>query len=162
MKVLGFIAVFIAAIVAIVIVLGQLGLLRGRQPQNLGVKDGRLKPPSRTENSVSSQASLYPDHPQLKYASIDAFPTQGNGQASLQKLARILAEMPGTVVVKNEPDYLYAQSTSKLLKFTDDVEFWLDPTANVIHVRSSSRLGGRDFVVNRKRVETIRAQFLQN
>jgi len=162
MKVLGFIAAFIAVIVATVIVLGQLGLLHGRQPQNLGVKEGRLKPPSRTENSVSSQASLYPDHPQLKYASIEPFPTQGNGQAAIQKLARILAEMPGTVVVKQETDYIYAQSTTKLLKFTDDVEFWLDPVANVIHVRSSSRLGGRDFAVNRKRVETIRAQFLQN
>jgi uncharacterized protein (DUF1499 family) len=43
--------------------------------------------------------------------------------------------------------------------FVDDVEFFLDEGANVIHVRSASRLGQSDLGVNRKRVETIRAKF---
>ena len=33
------------------------GALRGTQPNDLGVKDGRLKAPSLTRNSVSSQAA---------------------------------------------------------------------------------------------------------
>ena len=37
---------------------GQAGLLRGRDPTELGVRDGRLRPPSSTPNSVSSQAAL--------------------------------------------------------------------------------------------------------
>ena len=43
----------------------------------------------------------------------------------------------------------------------DDVEFLLDKNANVIHVRSASRLGESDLGVNRTRIETIRAKFNQ-
>ena len=43
--------------------------------------------------------------------------------------------------------------------YVDDVEFALDEKAGVIHVRSASRLGIRDMDVNRKRIESIRAQF---
>jgi uncharacterized protein (DUF1499 family) len=42
--------------------------------------------------------------------------------------------------------------------FVDDVEFLLDDSAKVIHVRSASRLGESDLGVNRKRIETIRAK----
>ena len=40
----------------------------------------------------------------------------------------------------------------------DDVEFLLDEGASVIHVRSASRLGRKDFGVNRARIEAIRAR----
>ncbi|HEY9596037.1 MAG TPA: DUF1499 domain-containing protein, partial [Cyanophyceae cyanobacterium] len=46
--------------------------------------------------------------------------------------------------------------------FVDDVEFFLDDNANVIQVRSASRLGESDLGVNRKRIETIRAEFLRH
>jgi len=65
--------------------------------------------------------------------------------------------MDGAKVVKSEPGYLYAQFTSKLMKYVDDVEFWFDPAANVIHVRSASRVGRGDLGVNRKRIEAVRA-----
>jgi Protein of unknown function (DUF1499) len=45
--------------------------------------------------------------------------------------------------------------------FVDDVEFWLDRTANVVHVRSASRLGKSDLGVNRKRVEQIRTKLAE-
>ena len=44
------------------------------------------------------------------------------------------------------------------MKFVDDTEFWYDPAAQVVQVRSASRVGRRDFGVNRARVESIRAQ----
>jgi uncharacterized protein (DUF1499 family) len=42
------------------------------------------------------------------------------------------------------------------MKFVDDVEFWYDPTARVIQVRSASRVGKGDMGVNRKRIESVR------
>ena len=39
------------------------------------------------------------------------------------------------------------------MRFVDDVEFFYDDKAGLIHVRSASRLGRRDFGVNRARVE---------
>ncbi|NBW49842.1 MAG: DUF1499 domain-containing protein [Betaproteobacteria bacterium] len=156
---IGFIAIVLPTLIFFA---GQLGFLTGKVPQDLGVKDGRLKPPSNTPNSVSSQAKLYPDHPLRGYADIAPFTFSGDGQAALKKLAGILRSMPKTVLVTETADYLYAQSTTPTLKFTDDVEFWLSPAENVIHVRSASRIGRKDFAANRTRVENIRAQFQQN
>ena len=45
------------------------------------------------------------------------------------------------------------------MRFVDDVEFRHDSAGQVIHVRSASRLGRRDFGVNRERIEAIRDRF---
>lgn len=68
---------------------------------------------------------------------------------------RALEAMPRSTVVKQEANYLYAEFRSRLLGFVDDVEFLFDGSA--IQVRSASRLGRRDFGVNRRRVEELRA-----
>lgn len=145
------------AIVALALLIaGQLGMLRGKTPQDLGLKDGKLKRPSRTENSVTSQADLWPDHPMQNYARIAPFKASGDGSADMQKIMQILQTMPRTVIVKQEAGYIYAQSTTQLLKFTDDVEFALDASKGIIDVRSASRIGRKDFGVNRARIESIR------
>ncbi len=162
MKILGFAALFFLIVAAVLVTAGQIGLLTGRPPQDLGVQNGRLKVPSQTPNSVSSQADLYPNHPQMNYARIAPFQINGDGEKAMAKIAEILKNAPRTVVVKQEPGYIYAQSTTAVLRFTDDVEFWLDKSAGVIQVRSASRLGKKDFNVNRDRIESIRAQFMQN
>lgn len=149
------IAVLLLTVVAVGA--GQLGLLQGTAPIDLGARDGKLKPPSITENSVSSQAGLYPDHPQRKYADIAPLPLKGDGPATLSKIKAIVEGMDGAKVTKSEPGYLYAQFTSRLMRFVDDVEFWFDPAANAIQVRSASRVGRGDMGVNRKRIEAVRA-----
>ena len=162
MKILGFAVLFFVAVAAVVLAAGQLGFLRGAAPKDLGVRDARLKQPSMTPNSVSSQADLYPNHPQRAYARIDPLHFTGDPDRAMEKLEGVLRNQDRTVIVTRESGYIYAQSTTPLLKFTDDVEFWLDRPGGVIHVRSSSRLGQKDFQVNRQRVETIRAQFTGN
>ena len=159
MKVVWFIALLVFVITALLFLAGQLGMLKGATPSDLGLKDGRLKPPARTPNSVSSQADLYPDHPQAQYAAIAPLDYQGNAKAAMAKLASVVQAQTGTVIMSQTDDYLYAQSTTKLLRFTDDVEFWLDATNQKIHVRSASRIGRKDFGVNRQRIEAIRVQF---
>ncbi|WP_296507561.1 DUF1499 domain-containing protein [Rhodoferax sp.] len=162
MKILWFVGFIAIVVPALIFFAGQFGLLKGKTPQDIGVHDGRLKPPSYTPNSVSSQASLYPEHPQKGYADIQPIQYQGDSAAAWHKLAAIVRELPATVIVTETSDYLYAQSTTPTLKFTDDVEFWLSPTEQVIHVRSASRIGRKDFAVNRTRIEKIRAQFAKN
>ena len=79
---------------------------------------------------------------------------KGNAIAAVRKA---IESMPRTAVVQVEPGYLYAEFRSKLMGFVDDVEFLADPAKGVVHVRSASRLGRRDFGVNRSRVEKLRA-----
>ena len=150
--------VIVAALLALALFgAGQAGLLQGQAPADLGVHDGRLKPPSPTPNSVTSQASLYPDHPQRGYSDVAPLPMRGDAAATLARLQAVVQGMQGARVVKVEPDYLYAQVTTHWMKFVDDVEFWVDPVHQVVQVRSASRLGHGDMGVNRRRVDAVRA-----
>ncbi|CAN0083420.1 unnamed protein product, partial [Phaeothamnion confervicola] len=126
----------------------------GKRPSNLGVKDGRLAAPKQTPNCVSSQAD--PADPEHYIAPIRY---SGSAVDAMATLRRIVDAAGRTLVVKHEGGYLYAEYKSKLMGFVDDVEFHAAEKDGVIHVRSASRLGRRDFGVNRARIDTIRAQF---
>ncbi len=154
---LGWAGAALLALVLSAVAAGQLGLLRGQPPAGLGVKDGRLAAPSTTPNSVSSQADLWPGHPQQARARIA--PLAG-GAATFARLPGLLASWPGARTVEARADYLRAEFTTPLMQYTDDVEFWLDAAAGVVHVRSASRLGHGDMGANRRRIEALRARLL--
>jgi uncharacterized protein (DUF1499 family) len=161
-----FIIYVIVVLLLAVLVAGQLGVLSGKKPQNIGVANELLKAPSKTRNSVSSQTHLHTanmDAALVQYASIEPLPFKNNSAAnSMQALVASLKSIPGVAIVDAKPDYIYAQATTQVLKFVDDLEFWVNPAKGVIDIRSASRLGREDFGVNRKRVEVIRATYLAN
>ena len=74
-------------------------------------------------------------------------------------MACIIHFNKGTRVVSIEKNYIHAEFVSSLFRFVDDVEFYLNDAAKVIHVKSASRTGYFDFGVNRRRVELIRKKF---
>lgn len=158
------ILLIVAILAGLLLLAGQCGLLSGKIPTNLGVTEGKLKAPSLTENSASSQAALYPNHAMRAYAEIAPIAYTGDAAIAWTKLERAVTSLPRTTVVTNKKldsgqRYLYAQCTTLLLRFTDDVEFVMDEANKVIHARSSSRLGRKDFGVNRARIETVRSAF---
>jgi uncharacterized protein (DUF1499 family) len=155
-RILKWLLVILAALVLLVLVAAQLGAFGGKTPANLGVRDGKLKPPSKTPNSVSSQVDLWPQHPMQDDARIEPLPVRGNGPATLARIRQIVEAMPGAQVVQSRDDYLHVQFTTRWMKFVDDAEFWFDPGAGVVQVRSASRVGRKDFGVNRARIDTIR------
>ena len=67
-----------------------------------------------------------------------------------------MEETPGGRVVESTDNYLRAEFTSSMLRFVDDTEFWFDATNQRVDVRSASRLGRKDFGVNRWRIEALR------
>ena len=83
---------------------------------------------------------------------------RGRTPSDLERIRRICEGMPGAKVAKSDPGYLHVQFETRWMKFVDDTEFWFDPRAGLIHVRSASRMGRNDFGVNRARVEAIRAR----
>ena len=160
MRALVIVALLFVVVPLLLLAAGQLGLLAGKAPSGLGVKDGKLKPPSRTANSVSSQAMLWPEGDYASaYAQIEPLPLRGDGTAAMTRLRTLVAAWPGARIVEERPDYLRAEFSTRWLRFVDDAEFSLDPAGGVIHVRSSSRLGRKDFGVNRARIEAIRAKW---
>jgi len=129
-----------------------MGLFSGKRPNDLGVKNGRLKPPPASPNAVSSQArdaghAIAP----LSYSS--------SPQRAMEALVKIIETTPRTRIISRTNDYVFAEYQSALMGFVDDVEFWFEPNAKIIHVRSASRLGYSDFGVNRARIEDVRRKF---
>jgi uncharacterized protein (DUF1499 family) len=146
--------IYLLILAIAVIVAGRLGLFRGKQPPGLGAIDGKLAAPKLgLTNSVSSQ------HQGQDYHSIAPLRFNGDGQAAMTRLALAIGEVDGASIIKNDDGYIYAQVQSKWMQYIDDLEFLLDNKEQVIHVRSASRLGRKDFGVNRARVEAIRRKF---
>jgi uncharacterized protein (DUF1499 family) len=127
-------------------------MFSGKRPDNLGVKEGRLAPCVRRLNCVSSQAD--PGDAQRYVAPI---PFKGNSVDALAAARRAVEAMARAAVVRHEGNYLHAEFRSRLMGYVDDVEFTYDDKAGVLHLRSASRLGRRDFDVNRDRIEALRA-----
>ncbi len=116
----------------------------------------RLAPCPRTPNCVSTEA------PPGSSKRMDPIPYTGSLDEARARLQQVLRGHPRTRIVSDpslEPHYLKAECRSKLFRFVDDVEFVFDEGAKRIHFRSASRLGRKDFGVNRKRMEEIRAAF---
>ena len=125
----------------------------GTRPSTLGVQNGQLAACPNTPNCVSSQApATDAEHNVAPIAYV------GDGKVAIAKLKTIIEGSERTKIIQANDNYLYAEFASKLMGFVDDVEFYADESAKVIHVRSASRLGQSDLGVNRKRVEEMRSK----
>lgn len=122
--------------------------LAGTPPNNLGVHSGQLIPCPNTPNCVNSQSQDVHKIEPLTYNS---------SEKAITDLKTIIQSFK-TKIITETKNYLYVEFTIPIVGFVDDVEFYLDEDAKVIHVRSASRLGESDLGVNRKRIETIRAK----
>ncbi len=115
----------------------------GERPTTLGERNGELGLCQDSPNCVSS-AETRESHsiPPLS--------------ASLNEVRQAVSTMAGAQIISEQDNYLYAEFTTRLMGYVDDVEFLAAPGAGLVHVRSASRLGKSDLGVNRKRVEAIR------
>ena len=93
---------------------------------------------------------------------MDAIPFTGTLEEAKAKMLKVIAEMPRTTVTEQEGNYIHSEFKSKLMKYVDDVEFYFDETAKVIHFRSASRKGYSDLGVNKKRMTAVTKAFLGN
>lgn len=116
-----------------------------------GVQNDKLAPCPTSPNCVSSYATETKHNiaPLLLIVpAAEAWPF----------VQRVVADLPRTKIIVTEKNYLHAECRSRVFGFVDDVELHLRPQENIIAVRSAARLGYADFGVNRKRIETLRAQ----
>ena len=116
----------------------------GEPPQNIGIINGRLAPCPESPNCVSSFATdeIHRIEPLI---------------ATLADVEQVLRGLAEANIIEVADGYLYAEFTSRIMGFVDDVEFQADPAGGLINVRSASRLGYGDLGANRNRIESIRA-----
>ena len=108
--------------------------------------------PCRLRNCVSSQETrdLYRIEP-LRFP--------GDPDRAWGLLLGLLREWPRTELLEEGADAARARFRSAVFRFPDYADFRLDREAGAIHFRSAAKYGRRDFDVNRKRMEAIRAAF---
>ena len=114
---------------------------------------------SETLAPCPARPSCVVSRPDAGRHAIDALVYRDSAAAALARLSAILRAMPRTVVVLADDRYLHATQTSRLVRYTDDIEFLVDPERRRIDVRSCARTGYYDFGVNRARIEAIRELF---
>jgi uncharacterized protein (DUF1499 family) len=120
--------------------------------EQLGVKEGKLAPCPDKPNCVSSQST------DEKHG-MKPIPYNGTAEEALTKLKTILSNRKRTEIVEADTHYIRAEEKSKLFKFVDDIEFYIDTASENIHFRSASRTGYSDMGVNKKRMNEIREAF---
>ncbi|NJK74857.1 MAG: DUF1499 domain-containing protein [Microcoleus sp. SU_5_6] len=147
-------AVALLSIATFIAIPGEKTMFAGKRPANLGLQSGQLAPCPSSPNCVSS-FSQDAEH-KVEPLTYNSTPT-----VAMANLKQAIESLGKTKIITETDNYLYAEFTSSLMGFVDDVEFLLDEGAKVIHVRSASRLGQSDLGVNRKRIETIRTQLNQ-
>ena len=132
----------------------QLAGCAGERPGALGVRDGRLSPCPPTPNCVASQTdrAVHPGHYVAPLA------LRGDAAQGWLVLVALVRDSDRTRIVAEQPGYLHAEATSRVLGFVDDLELQLDAAAGIAHVRSASRVGRSDFGVNRARIDALRAR----
>ncbi|MBT5019884.1 DUF1499 domain-containing protein [bacterium] len=143
-------------IVILVPLLGLIGLsLMSKRPANLGVNEGQLAPCPTSPNCVSSQSndSEHGMTP-IKY--------QGDTASNIQNIKSVMQARPRTNLITERDNYLHFEATSKILRFVDDIEFYIDEENQLIQFRSASRVGRSDMGVNRKRMNEIQQALNEN
>ncbi len=115
----------------------------GEPPQNIGVSEGRLTPCPESPNCVSSFEN--DEEHGIEPLSAD-----------LDQIEQVLLGLDEANIVSASDNYLYAEFSSRIMGYVDDVEFLHDQNAGITHVRSASRLGYSDLGANRARIERIR------
>lgn len=113
----------------------------------------RLAPCPETPNCVSTQAA----RPEQR---MEPIPFRGSAEAARERLIGLLEEQPRVEIEDRRSRLLHAVFTTRILRFEDDVVFWVDADEGVIHFRSASRVGRSDLGANRRRMERLTELFL--
>lgn len=120
-----------------------LGKQSASMSPQLGLNDGWFVPCPDKPNCVSTQAPTSNESHYIKPNFHETNP--------LPKIKKVVLEM-GMEVEKELPIYLKLIAKSSIFGFVDDVEFYYDEHSQLLHFRSSSRVGYSDMDANRKRI----------
>lgn len=117
--------------------------------QTLGVTNGKLAGLPQSPNAVSSQTSQ-------SAKQVEALPFKGSAVETKAAIIDCLVKMGGNKVAEQADDYIRTVFTTRLFRFKDDVEFYIDAGEGQVHFRSASRVGYSDMGANRKRYQAFK------
>jgi uncharacterized protein (DUF1499 family) len=123
----------------------------GTRPAVSGLTGGRLNDCPSSPNCVCSQASRAGQQ-------IEPVPFSGSVTEAMSAILATVQTLSALHIETADERYVHATARTLLLRFVDDVEFLIDETDRVIHLRSASRIGYSDMGANARRVNLISAE----
>ncbi|MHA7879213.1 MAG: DUF1499 domain-containing protein [Saccharospirillum sp.] len=120
----------------------------------LGHDQGQLKPLGPRPNSVSTQT----DHTN-KW--VQPWPFKDSREKTMAAVVQAVQQYGGARIVEQDEHYLYVVFTTKLMRYHDDAEFYLNEEEQQVHFRSASRAGHSDMGLNRKRFDALTELYRQ-
>ena len=126
-----------------------------KTPSNLGVNNGKLAPLPKSPNAVSSQTDKQDFY-------VEPFPFKENAMKTKSAISEAINSYGGGQIVVDEPIYERYLFTTAGMHYHDDVEFYLDEKAKVVHFRSASRVGYSDMGLNKERYNEIYEYYINH
>ena len=114
----------------------------------------KLKACPNSLNCVSSQTQSF-------IHQISPLSYQSSQQQAIEKIKQSVLVLPRSTLIKETEQFLQFEFKSRIFGFVDDVDIIVDDREKKIHFRSASRIGYSDFGVNRRRIKTIKKNFLK-
>lgn len=145
---IGFV-ILLSVVITAVLTIQFFGILEGRPPETLGLKNNGLLECPKKQNCVYTNSNF------LEFR-ISPLPFNSTANESIKKIRDVILDIKGAKLITENPDYIHVEFKSSILGFVDDLEIYCDPSKQQCLVRSASRMGYSDFGVNRTRVEKIR------
>ncbi|WP_461204844.1 DUF1499 domain-containing protein [Clostridium sp. DL1XJH146] len=145
---------YIVLAVVLVLVLN-LAIGNMKAPSNLGVNDGKLAPLPNKPNAVSSQTDK-------KEFYVEPFPFKESLEVSKEAIIKAVNNFGDGEIVVNDTGYIRVMFTTPKMKYHDDVEFYFDDEAKVIHFRSASRVGYSDMGLNKERYDKLYDYYIKD
>ncbi len=121
-----------------------------------GISNGKFDDCPQKPNCVSSTGS---DLDSKRY--IHPLKHNWPKEQGYKKIMHIMESTFKSKLIIKEDNYLHYEVTTKILGFTDIVEFYFPEDSNLIHFKSESKKGYYDFGKNRERLEKVRFEFFQ-
>ena len=113
-----------------------------------GLIDNKLAACSNKPNCVCTEYKADEKH------FVPAITVPSNHHDILASVKTVI-ELQGGKITNEKKNYLAATFSSKFFGFVDDFEIRFDPEHNLLHLRSSARVGYSDMGVNRQRALSI-------
>ncbi|MHA2182933.1 MAG: DUF1499 domain-containing protein [Promethearchaeota archaeon] len=120
----------------------------------IGIKDGKFQPCPKSPNCVSTQS--IDDKHKMEPLSYNVIIDEAK-----TKIKEIIGTFKRTKLITEENNYLHFEFRTATFKFVDDVEFYFDDSAKLIHFRSAAQKGWSDLGVNRKRMKKIQMLYMK-
>ena len=124
----------------------------GKSKRPIGIIEGRLYPCPKAPRCVSTRAK------DIKHK-MEPIKFNESLTNAKEKIIKIIDSLERSKIIANKDNYIHAEFRTATFKFVDDTEFLFDDDKKIIHFRSGARWGGKDWGVNRKRMENITKLF---